>query len=75
MIDLQDKCILDTWSIQPLKAINFNSSKDIDEEHIMHKKSDHKEFMPYDNANDIINEHFAIIDWLQRKKKKDDIIL
>ena len=75
MIDLQDKCILDTWSIQPLIAVNFNSSKDIGEEHIIHKKNDHKEFMPHDNANDIINEPFATNDWLQTKKKKDYIIL
>ena len=37
-------------------AINFTSSNDDDEEHVMHSKSDNTEFMTYDNANDIVDE-------------------
>ena len=32
-------------------AINFISSKDIDEEQVMHSKSDNIEVMTYHNAN------------------------
>ena len=48
----------DTWKIQLAIAINFNSSKDVDEEHIMHSKSNNIKFMTYDNANKTINELF-----------------
>ena len=48
----------DTWKIQLTIAINFISSKDVDEESVMHSKSDNKEFMPYDNANEVVNELF-----------------
>ena len=49
----------DTWKIQFTIAINFISSKDVDEENIMHSKSDNIEFMLYDNANEVVNEHFG----------------
>ena len=39
-------------------AISFFSSKDIDEERVMYTKSDNKEFMNYDNANNIADELF-----------------
>ena len=39
-------------------AININSSKDVDEEHVMHPKSNNKEFMSYDNANEVANKLF-----------------
>ena len=48
----------DTWKIQLTIAINFTSSKDVDEESVMHSKSDNKEFMSYDNANEVVNELF-----------------
>ena len=48
----------DTWKIQITIAINFISSKYVDEGRVMHSKSDHKEFMPYDNANGVVNELF-----------------
>ena len=38
--------------------INFTSSKDSDEEQVMHKKSDNIEVMIYDNANEVIEEIF-----------------
>ena len=44
--------ISDRWTIQLTIVINFISSKDIDEERVMHSKSDSKDFMPYDNVNE-----------------------
>ena len=46
----------DTWKIQSTIAINFISSKDVDEEHVMHLKSSNIEFISYDNANEVVNE-------------------
>ena len=44
--------IYDRWTIQLTIVINFISSKDVDEERVMHSKSDSKDFMPYDNVNE-----------------------
>ena len=44
--------------IQLTIAINFISSKDVDEERLMHSKSDNIEFMSYDNVNEVVNELF-----------------
>ena len=41
------------WKVQLTIAINFISSKDIDEEPAMHLKSDNTEFMTYENVNDV----------------------
>ena len=38
IIDLQSS---DTWKIQLTIAINFNSSQDVEEECVMHSKSNH----------------------------------
>ena len=38
--------------------MNFISSKDVDEEIAMQSKSDNKEFMIYDNANNVVDEIF-----------------
>ena len=38
--------------------INFVSSKDVDEEGVMHSKSDNIEFTLYDNANEVLNGLF-----------------
>ena len=48
----------DTWKIQLTIAINFISSENVDELHVMHSKSDNIELMPYDNANEVVNELF-----------------
>ena len=48
----------DTWKIQLTIAVNFISSKDVDEERVMHSKSDNIEFMSYDNANEVVDELF-----------------
>ena len=57
IIDLQES---DTWKIQLTIAVNFISSKDAEEERVMHAKSD-KEFMTYDNANDTVDELFKTL--------------
>ena len=38
--------------------INFISSKDVDEEHVMHTKSDNTKIMTYDEVNEVIEELF-----------------
>ena len=48
----------DTWEIQLTIAINFISPKDVDEEHIMHSKSNNIEFVLFDNANEVVDELF-----------------
>ena len=50
--------ISDTWKIQLTIAVKFISSKNIDEERIMHSKSSNIKFMPYDNENEVVNELF-----------------
>ena len=55
IIDLQNS---DTWKIQLTVAINFTSSKDVDEEHVMYSKSDNIEFTSCDDANEIIDRLF-----------------
>ena len=47
-----------TWKIQLRAAVNFNSSKDIDEECLMHSKSDNLEVVIYDKADEAIKELF-----------------
>ena len=42
-------------------TINVISSNNVDEERLMHTKSDSKEFMTYDNANDIVDELFKTL--------------
>ena len=44
------------WRIQLTIAINSFSSKDVEEERVMHSKCDSVEFMSYDNVNDIVDE-------------------
>ena len=55
IINLQNS---DTWKIQLKIEINVISSKDDDEERVMHSKNDNIEFMSYDNANEVVNELF-----------------
>ena len=49
LIDLQNS---DTWKINLTIAISFISSKDVDEEHLMHAKRNKVELISY-NVNDI----------------------
>ena len=53
--DLQNS---DAWKIQLTIVINFVSSKDADEERVIHSTSDNAKFMAYSDANKIINELF-----------------
>ena len=49
----------DTWKIQLTIAINFISSKDIDEDRVMRSnRGDNTEFVSYDNANQVVSELF-----------------
>ena len=48
----------DTWKILLIIAINFISSKDIDEEHAMYSKSSNIELMTRNNVNEVVNELF-----------------
>ena len=43
------------------KAINFISSKDDDEDFVMHSKSKNKEIMIHDNADEVVEEHLELI--------------
>ena len=55
IIDLQKS---GTWKIQLTIAINFVSSKDTDDEQVMHSGNNNVEVMTYDNANEVIEEIF-----------------
>ena len=51
IIDLQEA---DTWKIQLKIAINYISSKDVEEERVMHSKSNNIKFTSYDDANEVV---------------------
>ena len=53
--DLQESY---TWKIELTISISSIFSKEFEAERAMHAKSDNKEFMTYDNANDIFDELF-----------------
>ena len=55
IIDLQNS---DTWQIQFTIAINFISSKDPEEECVMHTWCDNIEFTSYNDANEVADELF-----------------
>ena len=48
----------DAWKIQLTIAVNFISSRDANEEYVMHSKIDDIEFLSNDNANEVTNELF-----------------
>ena len=47
-----------TWKIQLAIAIKSISFKDVDEDYMVHSKSDNREFMSYDNAKEVVDELF-----------------
>ena len=51
----------DTWKIQLTIAINFISSKDDDEEHVMHSKSSNIELTSFDNTSEVVKELFEAL--------------
>ena len=55
MIDLQNS---DTWKIQLTITINFISSKDVEEERVIHSSSDNIKFTSYNDANEVVDELF-----------------
>ena len=56
IIDLQNS---DVWKIQLTIAINFIISKDNEEEHKMHSKSDNIKFTLYNDVNEVVDELFG----------------
>ena len=55
IIDTQNS---DTWKIQLTTAINFTSSKDAEEERVMHSRSNNIKFKSYTNATKVDDELF-----------------
>ena len=55
IIDLQN---YDTWKTQLTIAITFISSKDAEEECVMHTRSNNIKFTPHDDANEVVDEIF-----------------
>ena len=53
----------DTLKIQLTNAIISISSKNVDEERVMHSKSNNTEFVSYDNVNEVVNERFESLLW------------
>ena len=54
-----NKC--DKWKIQLTMAINFMFSRDTDEKHVLHSKSDKIEITINDKADEVIKEIFESI--------------
>ena len=55
IINLQNS---DTWKIKLTIAINFISSKDAEEERIMHLRSNNIKFLSYNDENEVVDEFF-----------------
>ena len=55
IIDLQNS---DAWKIHLTIVINFISSKDVNEERVVHWKSHNIKFTPYIDINEIIDDLF-----------------
>ena len=53
IIDLQNS---DTWKIQLKIAINLISSKDAEEERVIHSKSSNTKFTSYNDANEVVDK-------------------
>ena len=55
IVNLQNS---DTWKVQLTIAISFISSKDTEEEHVMHLNKDDIKFTSYYDANELVNKLF-----------------
>ena len=55
IINLQNS---DTWKIKLTIAINFISSKDAEEERIMHLRSNNIKFLSYNDENEVVHGFF-----------------
>ena len=51
----------ETWKTQLTMSCNFISSKDIDEEYVMHLKSDNIEILTHDKIEEVIKELFKLL--------------
>ena len=51
----------DTRKSQLKISFNFFSSKDTNEEQVMHSKSDNIEVMIYDDTNEVIEKNFELL--------------
>ena len=58
IIDLQNS---DAWKIQLTIVINFISLKYAEEERVIHSTSDNIKFIPYSDANEVIDELFNLL--------------
>ena len=54
-INLQNS---DTWKTQLTIAINFISSKDAEEERVLHSRRENIKFTSYNDANEVVDELF-----------------
>ena len=51
----------ETWKTQLTISCNFISSKDIDEEYVIHLKSDNIEILTHDKIEEVIKELFKLL--------------
>ena len=74
MINLQNS---DIWKIQLTIAINFISSRDTEEERVLHLSSDNIKFTSYSEVNYVIEKLFKSLfkDGLEASMKGSDFIL
>ena len=56
IIDIQS---FNTWKIQLTIAINFISSKDVEEQRVMHSSSNNIKFTPYNDAKEVVRKLFC----------------
>ena len=72
MINLQNS---DIWKIQLTIAINFISSRDTEEERVLHLSSDNIKFTSYNEVNYVIIFKSLFKDGLKTSMKGSDFIL
>ena len=58
IIDLQNS---DTWKIQLKIAVNFISSKDAEEERVIHSRSDNVKLTSYNDVNEVVDDIFDLL--------------
>ena len=76
IINLQNS---DAWKIQLTSSINFISSKDSEEEYVMHQSSDNINFTSYSEVNYVVGKLFKSLrskyhDALETSTKGSDFI-
>ena len=58
IINLQN---FETWKIRLTIAVNFISSKNAEEERVIHSRSDNIKFISYNDTNEVVDELFESI--------------